>query len=243
MVGPAGFCVGCWYFGAEWLGARSGEAAAVVMLPRVAVHASTCRRRYRPTWLLTSGLSYLASVNAGQPVPSHSGGPGRWLGSHAALLRVGNGDYDRPNDHGGICDRRIRMIVEQDRRRYSEPRQQVNASTALSLRDGPMTARLLTELAGPPTTVVRALDRRARRRPVGPRLRCGDGARRNSSSSGAKYTVSPCRGERSYTVGEPQRSRVGNKPYCGSRCTQSDNKIGIGRWAALGGSGQSAAIR
>jgi hypothetical protein len=161
MVGPAGFCVGCWYFGAEWLGARSGEAAAVVMLPRVAVHASTCRRRYRPTWLPTSGLSYLASVNAGQPVPSHSGGPGRWLGSHAALLRVGNGDYDRRNGHGGICDRRIRMIVERDRRRYAEPRQQVNAAMALSLRDDPMTARLLTELVDPPTTVVRALDRRA----------------------------------------------------------------------------------
>jgi hypothetical protein len=74
----------------------------VVMLPRFAVRASTCRRRYRPIWLRNNGLSYLVSVNAarlavgqyelgkkamvvrqsvtlmgvaGQPVLSPSGGP------------------------------------------------------------------------------------------------------------------------------------------------------------------------
>jgi len=104
------------------------------------------------------------------------------------------------------------MTVDRNRRHHAEPRQQVNAPMALSLRDDPMKARPLTELAGPMTIVALRPSTPRTRRPAGPRFRRGADATRNSSCSGAEHNLLPCYGERSHMVWDPQRSCVGNLP-------------------------------
>jgi hypothetical protein len=68
------------------------------------------------------------------------------------------------------------LTVDRNRRHHAEPRQQVNAPMALSLRDDPKKARPLTELAGPPTIVAsRPFGHRThadRLDPLSPRCRC-----------------------------------------------------------------------
>jgi hypothetical protein len=116
----------------------------VVMLPRFAVRASTCRRRYRPIWLRNNGLSYLVSRYFRLPAAHQSG----WC-SDAVLLAVSDGDDDSRKDHGRIRDRRIQMTVDRNRRHHAEPRQHVNAPTAFSLRDDPMAGRVAENRVSP----------------------------------------------------------------------------------------------